>query len=70
MDLRAVKSSNVEAVGYDPKECVMEVRFKGGTLYRFKDVPPESHAALIGAESIGKHFHAHVRGCFTHEKLA
>lgn len=69
MDLRPVESSNIRAVGYDPAERAMEVQFKGGNHYRYKDVPPESHAALIGAESVGKHFHAHVRGKFSHEKV-
>lgn len=61
MELTPVKSSNIEAVGYDAGAREMHVRFRGGATYRYRDVAPELHQALIGAESVGKHFHAHVR---------
>lgn len=64
-----------EGTGGDPlirgwDGITAEVRFKGGSHYRYKAVPAEAHAALIGAESVGKHFHAHVRGQYEHEKIA
>ena len=71
-----VSSSNILAVAYDPKRLVMELRFKTGegkppSHYRYYGVLAEHHAALLKAESVGKHFHAHIKGRYTDvERLA
>lgn len=56
-----VKSSNLSAVGYDPATRALTVQFKSGASHHYADVSPEAHAALMAAESVGKHFHAHIR---------
>lgn len=62
-------SSTIAAVGYDPQTGMLEVTFKSGGTYRYADVPAAAHAALMQADSIGKHFHAHIRGKFDHARL-
>lgn len=52
-----VTSSNLASVGYDPEARVLEVEFRGGAVWRYLDVPPEEHAALMAAESKGARFH-------------
>ena len=59
MERTPVKSSSVKSVGYE--NGVLEVEFAKGTVYRYKDVPAEVHAGLVGAESVGRHFQEHVR---------
>ena len=60
MNMRPVKSSNVSHVGYEGG--VLAVRFKSGNEYRYSDVPADVHQALLAADSLGKHFHANIRG--------
>lgn len=64
LNLKPVKSSNIAALGYDPEAKALTVQFKSGALHRYADVPPETHAEMLDAESIGKYFHANVRSAF------
>ncbi len=67
--LMPVKSSMVSAVGYDPATSSLHVTFPKGGHYIYEGVTPEQHAALVGAESVGKHFAANVRSKFKHRML-
>ena len=69
MELTPVKSSNVEAVGYDHKARELHVRFKGGGTYVYAGVAPEEHAALMAAPSIGSHIHARIKSAKKARKL-
>lgn len=61
--LTPVASNQVKAVGYDPVTQTLAVQFNyGKALYQYPNVTPEQHAAFVGAESIGKHFGAHIQG--------
>ena len=53
-DLVPVDSSNVEGIGYDADSRVLRVRFRNGSAYRYEDVPPELHAAILSADSVGR----------------
>lgn len=61
MQLKPVTSSNIKAVGYDPSSKALHVQFKSGQTHRYDDVSPEKHAALMAADSVGSHFHQHIR---------
>lgn len=56
-----VESSNISHVGYHPETQGLSIRFKAGTQYIYFGVSPEKHKALMEAESIGKHFHKHIK---------
>ena len=64
-----VKSSNVEAVGYDPAARVMHVQFRGGAVYHHADVSAADHARFMASGSKGKHYHAQVKGKYAVRKL-
>lgn len=66
MDMKSVKSSNIHSIGYDPEKRVLAVRFGAadGDVWHYEGVSPEQHAALISAESVGKHFHSNIRTAF------
>lgn len=68
-DLTPVTSSNIAAIGYDPEAREMHVQFKSGGIWIYADVPPEAHEEFASAESVGKHFHAHVRSKFESRKF-
>jgi len=69
MDMHPVKSSNVDAVGYDPASRKMHIRFKNGGTYCYHDVPQDKHAALIAAPSVGSFVHQNIRGIHKHSKV-
>lgn len=62
--LKPVKSSMVEATGYDPLTKTLAVQFRGGKTYHYDNVPTETVDAMGKAESIGKFIGANVRGKF------
>jgi hypothetical protein len=64
-----VESSNLKSVGYDEKTRVLEIEFHHGGIYRYYDVPADTHSALMKAESKGKYFQSHIRNKFRFEKI-
>lgn len=71
-----VKSSNISAIGYDSIARHLTVQFKDGATHRYEDVSPEKHAGLMGHgvpfgrdHSVGKYFHAHIKGAHKSKKL-
>lgn len=59
-----VESNQVKAIGYDVETKTLAVTFTrgAGAVYHYPGVSPEQHAAFVSAESIGKHFGAHIQG--------
>ena len=51
--LKPVKSSNVEAIGYDPATQTARVRFKGGATYRYAEVDRKLFESIETAGSVG-----------------
>jgi hypothetical protein len=61
-----VESTYIKRIGYSPKSQNLYVEFQkptadGFTNYIYNGVTAQEHAALIGAESIGKHFLDNVK---------
>lgn len=61
MEMKPVTSSQIEAVGHDPKTNTLHIQFKGGNVYTYNNVSAQHHADMMSAESIGKHFHQHIK---------
>lgn len=63
--LTPVKSSKLFAIGYDAASLTLAVQFfaKGapGSVYHYADFTAAEYAAFASAESVGKHFLAHVQ---------
>lgn len=57
-----VKSSSIEAIGYDPASKTLTAKFKSGAAYHYENVSPDQHANLMAADSIGSHFHKNILG--------
>lgn len=68
MDFQDVNSSQISSVGYDVKTRTLAVKFRNGSHYEYADVPPGTMEQMLKAESIGSHFHQHIRGKYAHEK--
>jgi hypothetical protein len=65
--MQAVKSAQIAEIGHDPATGTLAIRFNGGQkLYHYEGVTAEDFGKLQAAESVGKHFGAHIRGKFPH----
>ncbi len=65
--MHPVESSNIASVGHDGAD--LHVAFKSGGTHRYQGVPAETFEAMRSAKSVGKFFHAHIRGKHTSEKI-
>jgi hypothetical protein len=54
MNRVAVSSSSVASIGYDPVAAVLEIEFRNGRIYQYRQVPPQAHRLLLQADSIGE----------------
>ena len=61
MEMIAVRSSAMTAVGYDPATRRMRIRFEQGHPYDFCGVPPAIHNGLMAALSKGSYYNQHIR---------
>ncbi|HEV7415476.1 MAG TPA: KTSC domain-containing protein [Tianweitania sediminis] len=59
-----VRSTSIHEVGDDPDTRMLDVKFIGGGLYRYADVPPFLHEALLIAPSPGRFVNERIRGRF------
>lgn len=70
MNRTSVKSSNLVSVGFDLTNNTLEIEFKDGGVYVYKDVSAIVYQQLIDSPSVGAFFMAHVRDKYTFEKLS
>jgi hypothetical protein len=68
-EMQMVDSSNVEAVGYDPEERVLYVRFLSGDTYIYSNVDETTYAELLSAPSVGSYLNRAIKGTFDYRKL-
>lgn len=54
-------SSNLDGVAYDPERQMMWIRFKGGAVYAYYNVPINTYRQFWNASSKGKYFWANIR---------
>jgi hypothetical protein len=61
MEREPSTSSNIKSVGYE--DGVMEVEFKGGSVYRYH-VPKEVYEAFKASGFRGGHFHKNIKSLY------
>lgn len=62
-------SSQIQAVSYDLKKKILVIQFhRGGTLYRYNNVPEDIYQEFMDAESKGSYWNS-VKGAFKYAKL-
>ena len=59
--MQEVKSSQINAIGYDPGSNTLAIRFKGGTTYHYANVPADMFVNMLCAESIGNFFSTNIK---------
>lgn len=61
MDRKAISSSELASIGYDPISLVLEVEFNNGRIYEYHGVPAIVNSGLMTAASHGRYFNQYVR---------
>lgn len=61
-EMKKVQSSIINEIGYDSETEILTIKFNGGKTYVYKNVPKEKALAVMESESIGKAFHAEIKG--------
>lgn len=61
IDMVPVESSAIKSVGHDPSTLTVHVEFHSGGTHPFGPFSKEQFERFSAADSIGKHFHAHIR---------
>jgi len=65
-----LESKMLASVAYDDRQHILYLRFrKTGDVYRYFEFPVTDYHAFLEAESKGRFFLAHIRGCFRYERL-
>jgi len=59
--MKEIKSSNLEAIGYDKELKILYIKFKSGGLYSYYPVERRTIKKMEESESRGRFFHEHVR---------
>jgi hypothetical protein len=66
MKMHKIRSSNINAVGYDPAQRLLRITFRlrqgGESAYNYEDIDPQTYRELLESESPGRYFSAHIRG--------
>ena len=63
-----VTSSNLAYVGYKPNARIMRIRFEGGNVYDYFNLPAAVHRGLMSASSHGKYLHWKIKKGWIDEK--
>ena len=57
---KQVNSSMLRRVRYDPTQRFLDVVFRTGETYRYKDVPSDEYHKFMRAESLGRYMQTHI----------
>ena len=69
MTLTVVESTSLATVAYDANRELLQIEFRDRTIYRYRHVPAEVHAALLRAPSKGSYFNRVIRGQFAFAQI-
>lgn len=69
MDRQNVDSKLATSIGYDPNTSTLEIEFKStGAVWQYYDVPEGVYNEMMNG-SIGKYFHANIKGQYTESQV-
>jgi len=64
-----LKSTSLNAATYQDQSACLELEFRSGAIYRYRDVPAQTYQELLRAESKGGYFNQHIRNRFLYSKI-
>lgn len=69
IERQAVRSTDIAIIGYDAENQLLEVAFKSGNVYHFREVPVSIHREFLAAPSAGTYFRDHIRDRYSSQKI-
>ena len=69
LERKSVESSNLAGIGYNRSARVLEIEFRSGAVYRYREVPAEIYEGLLNAESKGGYFIRQIRGRYEFRRM-
>lgn len=64
-----LKSTSLHAATYQDQSAFLELEFRSGAIYCYRDVPAQIYLELLRAESKGRYFNQHIRNRFAHAQI-
>ena len=64
-----VISSEIEWIGYEHKDRMLQVEFIDGPVYRYQEVPHAIFEEFLQASSHGRYFESNVKNKFEHRRI-
>ena len=64
-----VSSSNLQSVGYDSQNRILEIEFHGNGVYQYEDVSHDIYAELMAAPSKGRYFSERIRDHYSWRRV-
>ena len=61
MERKEIDSSVIASAAYDDDRMVLEIKFRTGRVYHYRDVPRTVYDELLSSESAGKYFNNVIR---------
>lgn len=70
MERKYINSSMILSIGYDFHQAILEIEFKSnGQVWQYFDVPEYLWYEMESASSVGKFFHANIKGTFAENRV-
>ena len=67
MELKKVKSSNIDSVGYENEN--LYIQYQSGVIYKYKNVPKVIYESLIDSDSKGRFMNSEIKNKYLFERL-
>lgn len=69
MEREYIESSMITSIGYDPNTSILEIEFKGnGAIWQYYDFP-ENLWYEFKSGSLGKFWHANIKGQYAESQV-
>jgi len=70
MEREYVSSSMISSIGYDPTTSTLEIEFKNdGSVWQYHDYPENNYYDFRNSGSLGKYFHANIKGQYSESRV-
>ena len=66
MERQYVMSTNIQSIGYNVEDQILEIEFKNGGVYQYHGVPELEYENIMMAGSHGTYFNEHIRNTYPH----
>ena len=64
-----VLSKEIEWIGYEHKNRMLQVEFIAGGIYQYENVPPQIYDEFLSADSHGRFFETKIKSAYPYRKI-